>query len=83
MPILYMLLIGLLVGIVAKFIMPGNDPGGIILTSLLGIAGAFVAGYLGQFAGWYTIGEPVGFFAAVLGAMLILFLYRMFVKGKA
>ncbi|MBY0371090.1 GlsB/YeaQ/YmgE family stress response membrane protein [bacterium] len=72
------LIIGLLVGAVAKFLMPGRDPGGIVLTSLLGVAGALLASYLGQTLGWYYYGEPVGFLAAVLGAMLILFIYRMF-----
>jgi uncharacterized membrane protein YeaQ/YmgE (transglycosylase-associated protein family) len=76
MDILAMLVIGLLVGIVAKLLMPGNDPGGIIVTILLGIAGSFVAGYIGRAAGWYSEGEPVGFIASVVGAILLLVLYR-------
>src|SRR5215213_1056002 len=60
-----MLVIGLLVGIVAKFLLPGDDPGGLIVTTLLGIAGSFAAGYLGRAAGWYREGEPVGFIASV------------------
>jgi uncharacterized membrane protein YeaQ/YmgE (transglycosylase-associated protein family) len=82
MEILWMLLIGLVVGIVAKFLMPGNDPGGFIVTALLGIAGSFVAGMAGKALGWYGDGEPVGFIASVLGAMLLLFLYRLFTKGR-
>ncbi len=71
------LIIGLLVGAVAKLLMPGRDPGGCIVTILLGIAGAFVAGYLGQAIGWYQPGQPVGFIASVIGAMLLLLLYRL------
>lgn len=76
------LLIGLIVGIVAKFLMPGRDPGGFIITALLGIAGAFVASYLGQAFGMYTIGEPAGFIASVIGAMVLLGLYRL-VAGRS
>ena len=75
-------IIGLVVGAVAKFVMPGNDPGGIIVTMLLGLAGSFIAGYLGQAIGWYQQGQPAGFIASVLGAILLLFIYRLF-KGKA
>jgi len=71
------IIIGLIVGIVAKFVMPGNDPGGIVLTILLGIAGAFLAGYVGRAAGWYGYNEPVGFLASVLGAMALLIVYRL------
>lgn len=71
------ILIGLVVGVVAKFLMPGKDPGGFIITILLGIAGSIVAGYLGRSLGWYQFGEPAGFIGAVLGAMLLLFGYRM------
>ena len=77
MSILGMLLIGLLVGIVAKFLLPGDDPGGFIVTTLLGIAGSFAAGYIGRAAGWYAEGEPVGFIASVVGAIVLLLLYRM------
>jgi len=71
------LIIGLIVGAVAKLLMPGRDGGGMVITSLLGVAGALLASFLGQQLGWYYYGEPVGFLAAVLGAMLILFLYRL------
>lgn len=77
MSIITMLVIGLLVGIVAKFLLPGNDPGGIIVTMLLGVAGSFVAGYLGRAAGWYSEGEPVSFIASVVGAILLLLVYRL------
>lgn len=81
MEILWTLLIGLVVGIVAKLLMPGRDPGGFIITALLGIAGAFVAHAIGRAMGWYTEGEPAGFIASVVGAVLLLALYRM-VAGR-
>ncbi|MEI9895749.1 MAG: GlsB/YeaQ/YmgE family stress response membrane protein [Chthoniobacter sp.] len=71
------LIIGLLIGIVAKLLMPGRDPGGCIITMLLGIAGAAFGTYLGQLMGFYTYGQNAGFFGSVIGAMLILLLYRM------
>jgi uncharacterized membrane protein YeaQ/YmgE (transglycosylase-associated protein family) len=77
MEILGTILIGLIVGIVAKLLMPGRDPGGFIITTLLGIAGAFVAKYIGQALGWYHQGDSAGFLASVLGAVLLLFLYRV------
>ena len=77
MSVLATILIGLVVGIIAKFLMPGRDPGGFIITTLLGIAGALVANFVGHKAGWYAQGEPVGFLAAVLGAMALLLLYRL------
>ncbi|ACI99001.1 GlsB/YeaQ/YmgE family stress response membrane protein [Rhodospirillum centenum] len=81
MEILWTLIIGLLAGIVAKFLMPGRDPGGFIITTLLGIAGAFVATYLGQAIGWYRAGEGAGFIGAVVGAVILLAVYRM-VAGR-
>lgn len=75
--ILWTLVIGLVVGVIAKLLMPGRDPGGCIITILLGIAGAFVAGYLGRVLGWYQPGQPAGFIASVIGAMLLLLIYRM------
>lgn len=75
--ILATVIIGLLVGAIAKLIMPGKDPGGCIITILIGIAGAFVASYLGQAIGWYQAGQPAGFIASVIGAMLLLLLYRL------
>jgi uncharacterized membrane protein YeaQ/YmgE (transglycosylase-associated protein family) len=75
--IFWTLIIGLVIGVVAKLLMPGKDPGGCIITILLGIAGAFVAGYIGRVVGWYQPGQPAGFIASVIGAMILLLLYRM------
>src|SRR5205085_9555109 len=72
------LVIGLIIGAVAKLLMPGRDPGGCLVTVLLGVAGALVAGYLGRAIGWYEPGEPAGFIASVIGAMLVLLVYRFF-----
>lgn len=82
MEIITLLVIGLLVGIVAKFLMPGDDPGGFIITSLIGIAGSFVAHYIGKAAGWYAEGEPAGFIASVAGAILLLVLYRLLFRRR-
>ena len=82
MHILWMIIIGLVVGAVAKLLMPGKDPGGWIITILLGIAGSVVATFIGSALNFYTEGSGAGFIASVLGAMLLLFLYRM-VKGKS
>ncbi len=79
--ILWTLIIGLVIGAIAKLLMPGKDPGGCIITMLIGIAGAFVAGYLGRLLGWYQPGEAAGFIASVIGAMLLLLLYRL-IAGK-
>ncbi|MGA8595090.1 MAG: GlsB/YeaQ/YmgE family stress response membrane protein [Bryobacteraceae bacterium] len=78
MHLLWTLFIGLIIGAVAKLLMPGKDPGGIIVTMLLGIAGSFVATYLGQAIGLYREESSAGFIASVLGAMLLLFIYRLF-----
>lgn len=69
---------GLIVGAIAKLVMPGRDPGGILVTMMLGIAGALVAGFLGKSLGWYGAGEAAGFVMATLGAVLLLFIYRRF-----
>lgn len=79
--LLWTLIIGLVIGAIAKLLMPGKDPGGCIITILIGIAGAFVAGYLGRLLHWYQPGEPAGFIASVIGAMLLLLLYRV-ISGK-
>jgi uncharacterized membrane protein YeaQ/YmgE (transglycosylase-associated protein family) len=79
--ILWTLVIGLVVGAIAKLLTPGRDPGGCIITILIGIAGAFVAGYLGRALGWYQPGQPAGFIASVIGAMVLLLIYRM-IAGK-
>ena len=75
------ILIGALAGGIAKAIMPGRDPGGCIVTILLGIGGALLAGWLGNMLGWYRQGEGAGFLAAIVGAILILFLWRL-VAGR-
>jgi uncharacterized membrane protein YeaQ/YmgE (transglycosylase-associated protein family) len=77
MGIIWTLIIGLLAGIVAKLLMPGRDPGGFIITMLLGVAGAFVATYLGQAIGWYQAGQGAGFIGAVVGAVILLIVYRL------
>ena len=71
------IIIGLLAGAIAKAIMPGRDPGGCLVTIIIGIAGAVLAGFLGQSLGWYRAGEGAGFIAAIVGAILILFVYRL------
>lgn len=78
MQILWSLVIGLIVGAVAKLLMPGRDPGGVIITSLLGIAGSLIATFIGQALGWYQHGQAAGFIMSVLGAILLLSIYRMF-----
>jgi uncharacterized membrane protein YeaQ/YmgE (transglycosylase-associated protein family) len=70
------MLFGLIVGAIAKLVMPGRDPGGIVVTMLIGIVGAVLAGFLGRAIGWYQPGEAAGFFVATLGAILLLFIYR-------
>lgn len=83
MHILSMLIVGLIVGALAKLFMPGKDPGGIIITALLGIAGSFVAGMLGRAIGWYR--DPAsgpGIIASILGAMLLLLAYRVIMKRR-
>jgi len=72
--------IGLLAGAIAKAIMPGRDPGGCIVTIIIGIAGAVLAGFLGQALHWYEPGEGAGFLAAIVGAILILFIYRLIAR---
>jgi uncharacterized membrane protein YeaQ/YmgE (transglycosylase-associated protein family) len=76
MDILLWLVFGLVVGIVAKFLMPGNDPGGIFVTIALGIVGAMLGGWIGRVMGLYQPGEPAGFVMAVVGAIILLVLYR-------
>ncbi|MFC0386372.1 GlsB/YeaQ/YmgE family stress response membrane protein [Muricoccus vinaceus] len=82
MGIIGTLIIGLLAGIVAKFLMPGRDPGGFIITIILGIVGAFVATYLGQALGWYRADEGAGFIGAVVGAIIVLAVYRL-IAGRS
>ncbi|MEO6969744.1 MAG: GlsB/YeaQ/YmgE family stress response membrane protein [Chthoniobacterales bacterium] len=81
--ILWTLVIGLVVGVIAKLLMPGRDPGGCIITMLIGIAGAFVAGFLGRALGWYQVGQPAGFIASIIGAMLLLLVYRLIIGKRS
>ena len=78
---LWTLIVGLIVGAIAKLLMPGKDPGGFIITMLLGVAGAFVASLVGTNLGWYEASEPAGFIASVVGAVILLAIYRA-VVGK-
>lgn len=80
---IYSIIIGLLIGIVAKLLMPGRDPGGFIITTIIGIVGSVVASYLGQILGLYANGEPAGFIMSVVGAMLLLFGYRLLKPATA
>ena len=80
MGIIAWIVFGLIVGIVAKFLMPGRDPGGFVVTILLGIVGAIVAGFLGRAVGWYGPNDPAGFVMAVVGAMLLLIGYRLIAR---
>jgi uncharacterized membrane protein YeaQ/YmgE (transglycosylase-associated protein family) len=78
--LLWTLIIGLVIGVVAKLLMPGRDPGGCLITMALGVAGSLVATYLGRFLGWYAEGSTAGFIMSVLGAMLLLLIYRLTMK---
>jgi len=80
--LLWELIIGLVVGAVAKFVMPGKDPGGIWITMIIGIAGSILATYLGQAIGWYQAGQGAGFIMSVVGAVVLLLIYRV-IKGAA
>ena len=76
MDILTTLIVGLIVGALAKLVMPGKDPGGFIITILLGVAGAFIAGWLGHAVGWYEAGDGPGIIMSVIGAVILLAIYR-------
>jgi len=80
MSLIWTAIIGLVIGAIAKFIMPGSQGGGIIVTMLLGIVGAFVAGFIGQAVGFYQPGQGAGFIASVLGAILVLWIYGKFIR---
>jgi uncharacterized membrane protein YeaQ/YmgE (transglycosylase-associated protein family) len=82
MGLLWTLIIGLIVGAVAKLLMPGRDPGGFIITILLGIAGSFIGTFLGRAVGLYREGSSAGFIMSVLGAMILLFIYRIATKRR-
>lgn len=82
MGILLWIVFGLVVGILAKLLMPGKDPGGFIVTTLLGIAGAFIGGFIGRATGHYGPGETAGYLMSILGAVILLALYRMLVRRR-
>jgi len=82
MHILTTLIVGLIVGALAKLIMPGKDPGGFIITILLGIAGAFVGGWIGHALGWYEAGEGPGIIVSVIGAIVLLGIYRLVIGRR-
>jgi len=73
-------IIGLVVGIIAKFLTPGRDPGGFIITAIIGIVGSFLATWIGQALGWYQAGQSAGWIASIVGAIVLLLIYRMFTK---
>jgi len=81
MSIIWAILIGFIVGLIAKFLMPGRDPGGFLITAVLGIVGALLASFLGQAMGLYAAGQAAGFIASVIGAMIVLFLYHA-IRGR-
>ena len=80
---IWMCIIGLLAGALAKLIMPGRDPGGMFITMLLGIAGSLIAGFLGRALGWYEVGQGAGLIMSVVGAILLLLVYRLFRRNSA
>jgi uncharacterized membrane protein YeaQ/YmgE (transglycosylase-associated protein family) len=80
---LWVLIIGLIVGALAKLIMPGKDPGGIIVTMLLGIAGAFLGGWIGRVVGLYQEGQGAGFIMSLIGAIILLAIYRLIVGRRS
>ncbi|HEX5061984.1 MAG TPA: GlsB/YeaQ/YmgE family stress response membrane protein [Kofleriaceae bacterium] len=82
MHILTTLIVGLIVGALAKLIMPGKDPGGFIITILLGIAGAFIGGWIGHALGWYKAGEGPGIIVSVIGAIILLGIYRLVIGRR-
>lgn len=81
MSIIWAIIIGFIVGLIAKFLMPGRDPGGFIVTAILGIVGALLATFLGQAMGLYAAGQSAGFIASVIGAMIVLFIYHL-IRGR-
>jgi len=84
MGIIWTIIIGFIVGVIAKFFMPGdNEPKGFILTTILGVVGAVVSTYLGQMVGWYRAGESAGFIGAIVGAVILLFVYGLITGRKS
>lgn len=82
MSIIWAIIIGFIVGVIAKLIMPGKDPKGFIITTLLGIGGSFIGKFIGQELGMYRPDQPAGFFMSIIGAMIILFIYHLATKDR-
>jgi uncharacterized membrane protein YeaQ/YmgE (transglycosylase-associated protein family) len=82
MHLIWTILIGFVVGVLAKFLMPGKDPGGFFITAAIGIAGSLIATYLGRVLGWYEPGQSAGFIAALIGAIILLIGYRAIAKRQ-
>jgi uncharacterized membrane protein YeaQ/YmgE (transglycosylase-associated protein family) len=80
MSIIWIIVVGLVVGLIARAVMPGEQKMGLILTTVLGVAGSFVAGYLGQAIGWYQAGQGAGFIGSIAGALILLFGYGLLAK---
>ena len=83
MHIIWTILIGFVVGLIAKFLTPGRDPSGFFLTAALGIAGSIAATYVGQFMGWYQPGQTAGFIGALIGAVILLHMYHLIARKDA
>jgi len=81
--IIALIVSGLIIGVIAKLLMPGRDPGGFIITILLGIAGMFLGGYIGRALGLYKTGEAAGWIVSILGAVVLLALYHLIVRRRA
>ncbi len=77
------IIVGLIVGLIARALKPGNDKLGWIMTAVLGIAGSFFAGYVGQAMGWYRVGQPVGWIASIIGAIILLVIWALFTKRRS
>lgn len=82
MSIIWTVIIGFIVGLVARFLMPGRDPAGFVVTAILGIVGALVATFLGQALGWYAPGQPAGFIGSVIGAIIVLAIYHLIRRNR-
>ncbi|AUT47691.1 GlsB/YeaQ/YmgE family stress response membrane protein [Achromobacter sp. Marseille-Q0513] len=83
MSIIIMIIVGFIVGLIARAVMPGDQPMGIVMTTILGIVGSVVAGFLGRQLGWYHDGEPAGWIASVVGAIIVLFVVGLIAKKRA
>jgi uncharacterized membrane protein YeaQ/YmgE (transglycosylase-associated protein family) len=79
---IWTLIVGLVVGLIAKLLMPGRDPGGFVITMLLGVAGAMLANFVGSRVGWYEFGDTAGIIASVIGAIILLSIYRALTKKQ-